>query len=183
MRRAQRRRITGGRGRQRRRPAARSGAGRPPRRAAAAGLRIIDATALRWGVTVTPAQKRIWCDLAAHPPDRDARAEAPRGPRVAQPRSRREIDLAGPPLLVAADRATVRTKEHAMAKTKPHKKDHAGDTHPAAEVVPVSTLLPPGRAAGDGVERATPSAMFTVPTLDHDRADVVIDVLDDRCVR
>jgi anti-sigma regulatory factor (Ser/Thr protein kinase) len=31
------------------------------------GLRIIDATAVRWGITVTPDQKRIWCDLAAEP--------------------------------------------------------------------------------------------------------------------
>jgi anti-sigma regulatory factor (Ser/Thr protein kinase) len=32
------------------------------------GLRIVDATAARWGITVTPQQKRVWCDLAAEPP-------------------------------------------------------------------------------------------------------------------
>lgn len=29
------------------------------------GLRIVDAMAARWGITVTPEKKRIWCDLAA----------------------------------------------------------------------------------------------------------------------
>ncbi len=40
-----------------RRPTATSRSGR--------GLRIVDATAVRWGVTITPQRKRIWCDLAA----------------------------------------------------------------------------------------------------------------------
>jgi starvation-inducible DNA-binding protein len=54
------------------------------------------------------------------------------------------------------------------------KKDHKKDQSP-----PVPTLLPPGRAEGEGVT-STRHAMFTVPTLDHDNADVVIDVLSDR---
>ena len=32
------------------------------------GLRIVDATAVRWGITVTPQQKRIWCDLTVPVP-------------------------------------------------------------------------------------------------------------------
>ncbi len=34
------------------------------------GLRIVDAMAGRWGITVTPEDKRIWCDLTAAAPFR-----------------------------------------------------------------------------------------------------------------
>jgi anti-sigma regulatory factor (Ser/Thr protein kinase) len=43
-----------------RRPTAESRSGR--------GLRIVDATARRWGITVTPQHKRVWCDLSADLP-------------------------------------------------------------------------------------------------------------------
>ena len=57
-----------------------------------------------------------------------------------------------------------------MPKTKTTKK---------ARLDPVPTLLPAGRAEGEGV-MSTRHAMFTVPTLAHDDADVVIDVLSSR---
>ncbi len=57
-----------------------------------------------------------------------------------------------------------------MAKTKATKK---------ARLDQLPTLLAPGRAEGEGVT-STRHAMFTVPTLDHDDADVVIDVLSSR---